>query len=335
MASHGPRAEHDPLPLPPSPRERSRTRLRVIPLLLAAVLVFLLTDVLVDVTDRPAHAASFRSGTTTHRLDVDGLHRSYRLYRPDASAAPRPLVVVLHPGFGDAAQAERDYGWDAVARRAGLLVAYPDGYRGSWNAGTCCGPAAERPVDDVVFVRAVVDDVAAHVPLDRGRVHAVGFSNGAMLAERLACATDLLAGVAEVAGLRVVASCAPPAPVSVLYVHGTADANVPWSGGPGTGPAAVAGQPRAASLDDWRRVDAPCGAVRRTSDAGVERSTTRCAGGRRVDAVLLDGAGHQYPGARRRPLVERTLGLPPPSRAIDATAEIWAFLAAVPARSPR
>jgi polyhydroxybutyrate depolymerase len=44
---------------------------------------------------------------------------------------PAPLVVVLHGGFGNGAQAERAYGWDAEADRFGFVVAYPDGIRRS------------------------------------------------------------------------------------------------------------------------------------------------------------------------------------------------------------
>jgi polyhydroxybutyrate depolymerase len=62
----------------------------------------------------------------------------------------------------------------------------------------------------------------------------------------------------------------------------------------------------------------------------VMTSIADCPGGRSVELITIIGAGHQWPGGAPKPVVERILGLDPPSTALDATATIWAFFATHP-----
>ena len=68
---------------------------------------------------------------------------------------------------------------DRLADREGFVVVYPNGsglLRArllTWNAGGCCGYAMRADVDDVGFVRALLDDLAARVAFDRRRVYDV------------------------------------------------------------------------------------------------------------------------------------------------------------------
>ena len=69
----------------------------------------------------------------------------------------------------------------------------------AWNAGSCCGSPARTPIDDIGFVLAVLDAVAAEYNLDPDRVYATGFGNGGMMAYRLGCeAADRFAAIAPV-----------------------------------------------------------------------------------------------------------------------------------------
>jgi polyhydroxybutyrate depolymerase len=45
---------------------------------------------------------------------------------------------MLHGGFGTGTQAERAYGWDALAREARFVLAYPDGSRTSTGHPFLC-----------------------------------------------------------------------------------------------------------------------------------------------------------------------------------------------------
>lgn len=62
--------------------------------------------------------------------------------------------------------------------------------------GSCCGFAAQQDLDDVEFVRTLVNKLAEELCIDGDRVYAMGFSNGGFLSHRLACeASDLVAAI--------------------------------------------------------------------------------------------------------------------------------------------
>jgi polyhydroxybutyrate depolymerase len=180
----------------------------------------------------------------THRLKLgNGAHsgREYLLHVPPAVAAgpwrdgrpvrTAPLVLVLHGGLSHMGEVERLTGFSSLADREGFLVAYPNGHLTTWNAGGCCGPAKLAAVDDVGFLERLIDDLAATGLVDPARIHATGFSNGAGMALRLACAgPGRLAAVGAHAG-SILRKCAPDRPISVLITHGAADRGVPIDGG--------------------------------------------------------------------------------------------------------
>jgi polyhydroxybutyrate depolymerase len=169
----------------------------------------------------------------------------------------------------------------------------------TWNAGGCCGYAAEQDVDDPGFIAALLDRVEQSLCIDRARVHVMGMSNGAMLAYRLAC--DLSTRVAAagiVAGSDMTASCRPTRPVSVMHVHGTEDHNVPWDGGEGCGAANVAFRSVETSVAGWAERGAckgPPSPFLEAGDGSCERRGA-CPADTEVVLCAIDGGGHVWPG---------------------------------------
>ena len=111
--------------------------------------------------DTVAPSTSAVPDGATRTIKVDGRARTYLVHRP-TSIDPddgTSLVVVLHGGFGTAAQARQSYGWDAKADAEGFVVVYPNGIDKAWNAGTCCGRPQREGIDDVKFLGAVIDEV--------------------------------------------------------------------------------------------------------------------------------------------------------------------------------
>ncbi|MFC5179796.1 alpha/beta hydrolase family esterase [Actinomadura harenae] len=182
------------------------------------------------------------SGTTKQKLDVGTPgHREYLLHVPPGLAGgtwrngrpakPLPLVIALHGGAATMSMMESLSGFDPIADAKGFLVAYPDGFLTSWNAGDCCGPAKIGNIDDVGFLSKLIDRLNSAGLSDPGRVFVTGFSNGAGMAYRMACeAADKVAAIGVVEGA-LVTKCDPSRPVSAIVFHGTADRNVPFDGG--------------------------------------------------------------------------------------------------------
>lgn len=186
-----------------------------------------------------------------------------------------PILVVLH-GVGGVGTAMRWVGFEQPAAAANALVVYPDASGGSWNDGRPgMEPLAGTPVDDVAFLRELLDRVATEFGGDLERASIVGFSNGALMASRAACdmperlrAVVLVSG----AGPRDVAQrCRPSGPLSVMIVFGTGDATVPYNGGQ---VAAFGGKSRGQVssvrelLDVWRAAD-------RCGGADVQETVSR------------------------------------------------------------
>ncbi len=118
---------------------------------------------------------------------------------------------------------------DAVADQNGFIVAYPAGLD-CWNTGMIL-PGCTAADDDLGFILAVVDEIENHTCIDEKRVYATGISNGSMMAQYLGCeAAERFAAVGGVAA-GMFGRCAPSRPISVFYVHGTADTTVGYSPG--------------------------------------------------------------------------------------------------------
>ena len=255
-----------------------------------------------------------------HELKVDGLARSYRLFVPLSldRNRPAPLVIVL-AGVGNTGESMVEATrFDRVAEREGLVVVYPEGVNETWNAGYCClGRAASGP-DDVEFLSRLIDDVERKNKVDSARVYAVGVSAGAMMAYRLGCErSDLIGGIGSVAGAMVLDACHPAKPVTVIEIHGTADGLVPYEGGRTAGGATQPSPPTPDVTQRWAQLNACPTAPAVTVEGAVSVSTwTECGAGTGVKLITIDGGGHTW-------FAE---GLGPVSGAVDATAEIWAFL---------
>jgi polyhydroxybutyrate depolymerase len=268
-------------------------------------------------------------GSSSQAILVGGVSRTFRVYRPATLPAAAPLVVMLHGGFGTGAQAERSYRWDAEAGRGHFVVAYPDGLDRAWNTGGgCCGVPGRTGADDIGFITAMVAAIGREVPIDPRRVYATGISNGGIMAYTLACHTTIFAAIGPDSATEL-GSCRAPARVSVIAVHGTADQNIPYHGGPGDGIAHIDGPAIPALNAAWRHIDHCAAPVVRTAGA-VTTSAARCPAGRAVELITIAGAGHQWPGSVPDPLAQRLLHLDPPSTALDATRVIWRFFAAHP-----
>ncbi len=292
-------------------------------------------------------------------LQHEGRTRTALVHVPDRVAGetrPIPVVLNFHGGGGDA-RAHRDYvRMDALADREGFIVVYPNGSGRleekllTWNAGLCCGYAMSEKVDDVGFVRALLDALATRAPIDSARVYATGLSNGAMMSYRLAAQlSERIAAIAPVAGSMVLperpvdgASPALAVPgkraVPILHIHSIDDRRALYFGGLGEPFPFTNVRTRHPNAEEvlyrWVRFEecAPKPVVQeeRRGSAGTPTAAhtatlyvfTGCRDGGEIALWKLAGAGHVWPGGRPDYL-PRLLG--PGTDVIDANQEMWKF----------
>ncbi|QIS10535.1 alpha/beta hydrolase family esterase [Nocardia arthritidis] len=178
-----------------------------------------------------------RRGAITH----DGRRRDYRLVH---AADPKPgaaLVLVLH-GTGETGDSIREFSnraFETLAATGAAVIAYPGAVRREWNGARKAVMfwRGAKSVDDVGFLRALINELATSGLIDSRRVFVIGYSLGGQMTIRLLHdAPELLAGAALIACNQpapdnLAASTKPPVPLPLLIFHGTADPVSPYSGG--------------------------------------------------------------------------------------------------------
>jgi len=283
-------------------------------------------------------------GDHTRKLTIAGRDRSYFVHVPRSydGGKPVPVVLIFHGGASNAAQMVHFCGLNEKADQEGFLAVYPSGsgraeHVLTWNAGNCCGYAQQEKINDVEFVRRVLDDLAGAAQVDADRVYATGMSNGAMMAYRLASElSDRIAAVAPVGGPTGTDDCHPRRPVSVLHFHGTDDKFAPFMGGRGE---------RSLSQTNFHSVEHSVGrwikanGCRENPDTrelpiqvqdGTSVTRKTWAGGKEGSEVVLieiEGGGHTWPG--RKPAL---LFLGKSTQNVSANDLMWEFFVKHPRR---
>lgn len=230
-------------------------------------------------------------------IEIDGARREYIVHMPDVSPGTSglPLMINFH-GFGDcagdyAASVGEYYGLNDLANEAGFVVAYPQAMvreKGDpyWEPGDI---GSDIEINDVLFVRHLVADIATKVSIDHQRVFAVGYSNGGMMAYDLACtAPDIFPAAGIMSGVMLADTCASPDATSIIHFHGVADEVIPLDGS-GDFPSVLE------NIEFWRdHNDIPADSLITASLASGNVTRDFYSGGRENTAVALYVINHEY-----------------------------------------
>lgn len=279
-------------------------------------------------------AGAAKDDVETRRITVDGIAREYVFLRADGDG-PHPAVLMLHGGGGSARQLRRHSGFDAQARAHGLVAIYAEGIAHGWEVPGPPRDTRRSQEGDLAFLLAVVDQLAKEGFVDANQVFAAGISNGGRMALALACTNaERLRGIAVVAAsLPEGAPCRAARPLAVLLIQGADDTITPLEGGE-----VAIGRIRRGRLLGLEKTLVYWATVNGCADAATEpmalrdaddptRAERRVYAGCRapLEAIVIAGGGHTWPGAPVLPLLARLVG--PTSRQVDASAEIASFFA--------
>ena len=299
-----------------------RSRMRILSIAAAALAANLVAEA------GPLRRAA--GGLTHGEIASGGATRTYEMHRPDGLAGPSPLVIMLHGGGGNAENAVRMSGFNALADTERFTVVYPDGSGRTrlltWNAGHCCAYAMEEDVDDVGFLSDLIDDLVAKGIADPRRVYVTGMSNGAMMTHRAGRElSGKVAAIAPVVGAVFGDEENAAYPVPALIITGDKDEHVPSAGGNGAFPRRM-GQPNdrpfapaVAAYAYWKAANGCEGdAPSKSTWTYTLRSGAGCAAP--VKWYALSDGGHAWPGGQRGSRRGDA-----PSDDFDASAVIWDF----------
>lgn len=282
-----------------------------------------------------------KAGLHTLQLKINESPRYFMIYIPPKLDISKPAEVlfVLHGGGGNMKiqSTEEYYHQLSVADQRGHIAVFPNGYSqfksgefATWNAGACCGEARDEKVDDVLFIKTILENLKASIKINSKRVFATGMSNGAMMSYRLACDTEgLFAGIAAVAGTDNTLQCDSKTPVSVLHIHAKDDDHVMFNGGAGKKAFKdTAKVTNFTSVPDtikkWT-MKSHCQGQPKTvlKTAGAECELyTNCSNGVRIQLCTTETGGHSWPGGEK---IRKWGSGSSPSKALSANDVMWSF----------
>jgi polyhydroxybutyrate depolymerase len=168
----------------------------------------------------------------TQTLTHNGLSREYFVYVPASydETTKAPLMFNFHGGNGDIASAIEYSDMRHIADTAGFILVYPQGLPendtrgGVWSYKDA---NTNKEVDNIGFVKAMIDKLASEYKVDEERIYSTGYSNGGEFSFELACSlSDRIAAIGVVARsmyIETYNNCSPQHPTAVLTIHGTKD----------------------------------------------------------------------------------------------------------------
>ncbi|MDZ8257924.1 alpha/beta hydrolase family esterase [Nostoc sp. ChiQUE01b] len=264
-------------------------------------------------------------GDNYGELYDQGKLRTYYFYTPKSYNLdrPMPLVLVFHGDDGNGRSISNVTRFNELADQKGFIVVYPDGIDQKWSLR---GNTQGR-VDDVLFVRALINHLQQQLNIDSHKVYATGFSRGGILTQALACKLpDKIAGFASVAGslpVRLKPSCQPQTPISMLTINGTNDRDVHYEGDDHTQRGALV------SISDmvefWRSHD-QCtlsnASLNFSQDKVKTALYTGCSGNSEVWQLAVVNGGHFWPGGSS---TDESLNKFNAKLGLNASETIWNF----------
>ena len=236
-----------------------------------------------------------------------------------------PLLFNFHGGGGNIAEHISSADMRPIADTANFILVYPQAVPDPGNGGsTSWMHKAPTTFDDVPFVEAMIDAIAAEYMIDNSRVYVCGYSLGGEFTYELACSLNnriaAASAVARTMQGETFNNCAPQHPTGVLTILGTADLISDYNGITFGG---VQYYMSAAETHEYWVTANNCNANpamstvpnTNTSDGStVERYTwTDASGCTYVEHLKVIDGGHDWPGV---------FG----NMDIDASQEIWNFV---------
>lgn len=149
-------------------------------------------------------------GAKLRQMEVNGMMRLWYEYVPESCTPDKswPLVVVMH-GRGGTAETFFDIsGMSAVAQERRFIAVFPQAGihqqkpEGLKNVLFWSGSHEGKAVDDVAFIRRMIEDIESRILVDKGRIYACGQSSGGIMTDVLcSSASDLFTACASWSGM--------------------------------------------------------------------------------------------------------------------------------------
>ena len=272
--------------------------------------------------------------------------RKFTVHQPTGftNTIPVPLVFMLHGGGGTMSNAQGFTNLNSVSNTGGFLTVYPQGYgvipSGGYSWADGRGTSADiAGIDDIGFIDKLLDKLMVTYNIDPNRIYICGFSNGGFMTQRIACELNqrfaAIASLASIMDTTLFGRCNPKRAIPMLFMLGTSDPFVPYSGGPMIGSGAVTPVVGIDTLINFWKINNQCLTTNLSIDlpniALTDNSTvtlykfTNCSCNSDICFYRINGGGHTWPGVSI-PAYEIIAGRT--NLDIQASVELWNFFKA-------
>jgi polyhydroxybutyrate depolymerase len=151
-------------------------------------------------------------------VQLEGQTREFIISRPTGAAPPGgyPVVVMLHGTSGNGELFYQTSGWKELGQQEKFISVFPtalsycimeDGRAFNftkWNNGDLRSVACPGQTfrDDVLFIKNILDTLKSGFPINLNRIYFCGFSNGAVMAAKIAVEmSDVIAAAVVASGI--------------------------------------------------------------------------------------------------------------------------------------
>jgi polyhydroxybutyrate depolymerase len=172
-------------------------------------------------------SALAQSQQKEEKITVNGIERDFTTYLPANAPGKLPVIISLHGGFASPKGMFHLADFRPIADRDKFIVVCPAAKHG-WQDGRDV-----KKIDDVKFIDQLITYLINTYHADASRIYVTGISKGGFMSSRLACQlSNRIAAVAIVsATLDTDEGYAPVNPLPIMFIHGTKDHIVPYTGG--------------------------------------------------------------------------------------------------------
>ncbi|WP_190810410.1 PHB depolymerase family esterase [Flagellimonas sp. S3867] len=172
---------------------------------------------------------------------IDGIWRVFEFHVPQFPSNNSRLIFVFHDDNMNTKAIQEITGFEfnrLADKTAGSIVVYPQGYKNVWSdcRKVTSIEAKNKGVDDVGFVKSIVQRMERRYHIDRKNVFAVGYFNGGNMCYKLAGETpDVFKGLAVIGATFSANSknnyTPISKPVSIMMINDVADTISPNNNG--------------------------------------------------------------------------------------------------------
>lgn len=172
--------------------------------------------------------------TEKKSISIEGEQRTYSVVVPKTVDSLKGIFFLLHGSNGSGAEFSKSIGLNEKVIKENYIAVYPDAPIGNWAEGCNCNNADRLEIKDLEFVDGIMDSLTSEYNIVDEKNYAIGFSQGGLFTQRLACERskkfDGFAVIAANMSKPLSVNCTPESKVSQLIIQGKFDKVLNYEG---------------------------------------------------------------------------------------------------------